>query len=128
MRRAVTAVVVYSRNAELFDSLQMISSRQSPSRSAVSAGVDLVPLFDAQPLALSSEPPPYLLIDVPSSSSRLSSASHQMRKFCDDGLLPTFALVLAENIPSTLDDHISAPGLLADTSAATQRPVSSPFT
>ena len=89
----------------------MTSSRQSPSRSAVSAGVDLVPLFDAQPLALRIELPPYLLIDVPSSSSRVSSASHQIRKFCDDGFEPRLAFVVAENTPSTLDAHISAPGL-----------------
>src|SRR5215510_12452809 len=106
----------------------MISSRQSPSRSAVSAGVDFEPLFDAQPLALRIELPPYLLIDVPSSSSRVSSASHQIRKFCEDGLLPRLAFVLAENRPVTLDDHISAPGLLAEMSSATQRPVSAPLT
>src|SRR5262245_55735551 len=106
----------------------MISSRQSPSRSAVSVGVDLVPLFDAQPLADSRVLPPNLLIEVPSSSSRVSSASHQMRKFCELGLVPTLALLDAENRPVTLDDHISAPGLLAEMSSATQRPVSAPLT
>src|SRR5678815_1985587 len=105
----------------------MISSRQSPSRSAVSAGVDLVPLFEAQPLALRIELPPYLLIDVPSSSSRVSSPSHQMRKFCDDGLLPRLALLVAEIRPSVLDAHISAPGFDAEMSSATQRPVSAPL-
>ena len=72
-----------------------------------------MPLFDVQPLAVRIELPPNLLIDVPSSSSRVSSASHQMRKFVCAGLVPTFALLVAENRPVTLDDHISAPGLLA---------------
>ena len=75
MRRVVTAVVVKTSKFALFASRQMISSRQSPSRSAVRTGVDLVPLFDEQPAAVSKVPPPALLIDVPSSSSRHSSAS-----------------------------------------------------
>jgi hypothetical protein len=51
-----------------------------------------------------------------------------MRKFCWEGLLPTFALLVAEKRPVTLDDHISEPGLSGEMSPATQRPVSAPFT
>src|SRR4030095_15404614 len=98
-----------------------------PAGRAASAGVDLVPCFEAQPLALKIELPPYLLIDVPSSSSRVSSASHQMRKFCDDGFDPRLAWVVAEIRPSVLDAHISAPGFDAEMSSATQRPVSAPL-
>src|SRR5689334_14783599 len=117
MRRVVTSVVVYRRSAVLLDSRSTSSSRQSPRRSAVSVGVDLVPLLEAQPDAESSAPEaPSLVIEVPSSSSRVSSASHQMRKFWEPGLAPTFALLVAECRLSTLDAHISAPGLLASTS------------
>ena len=63
-------MVVYRRKPELSASRQTISSRQSPSRSAVNVGVALLPLFDAHWAQLSSVPPPYLVIEVPSSSSR----------------------------------------------------------
>ena len=35
--------------------------------------------------------------------------------------------MVAENRPSTLDAHISAPGFAAEMSSATQRPVSAPL-
>src|SRR6185312_2996623 len=117
------------RSPDESDSRHTTSSRQSPSRSAVSVGTDLVPLFDATPLADSSRlvvPLAYLSMCVLSSSSRVSSPSQYTTKLVDPGMVPRLALVVAENIPLVLDDHISAPGLLASTSSATQRPVSSP--
>ena len=65
------------RSARLSDVRQMTSSRQSPRMSADSAGVDLVPLFDATPEPVSSRvspPVPYLSMWVPSSSSRCGVA------------------------------------------------------
>src|SRR3954470_21217223 len=113
------------RSAELFDSRQTTSSRQSPNRSAVSAGVLLVPLLEAHWLQFRSEEPPYFEMVVPSSSSRVSSASHQIKKLIELGGLPTFMPVVAEYrsllAPAA---HISAPGLLAKMSSASPRPVS----
>src|SRR5262245_55387027 len=104
------------RSAELVLVRQMTSSRQSPRMSADSAGLALVPLFDATPLAVSrrvSPPVPYLSMRVWSSSSRTGSASHQIRKFAEPGLRPRLALLVALRRPSTEDDHISAPALPA---------------
>ena len=61
---------------------QITSSRQSPKRSAVSAGVALVPLLEAAPVAVSSRTSElvfqsHLLIQLLSSISRSRSASHQ---------------------------------------------------
>src|SRR5262245_59405469 len=119
------------RSAELSVSRHTTSSRQSPVRSAVSAGVDLVPLFELRPLVVSKRlvaPALHLSMCVPSSSSRVSSPSHHTRKFCDVGLVPRLAFVVAENNPVTLDAHISAPALDDVMSSATQRPVSAPLT
>src|SRR5262249_34442171 len=99
------------RSAELSVSRQTTSSRQSPVRSAVSAGVDLVPLFELTPLAVSRRlvaPALHLSMWFESRSSRVSSASHQITKFCDVGLVPRFVLLVADKRPSTLEDHISA--------------------
>src|SRR6187399_191151 len=119
MRRLVTSVVVYRRNAELFVSRQITSSRQSPSRSAVNVGVDFVPLFDEHWEQLTKVPPPYFVTAVPSSSSRDSSASHHTWKLMPFGGSPTFMPVVAEYkslfAPAA---HISAPGLLARMSSA----------
>src|SRR6478609_3922310 len=119
------------RSALLSVSRQTTSSRQSPYKSAVSAGVDFVPLFDVTPDAVKSRlvlPAAYLSIWLLSSSSRVSSSSHQTKKFVEPGALPKLALLAAENSPLVLEDHISAPGLAASTSSATQRPVSAPLT
>src|SRR4051812_33378020 len=114
------------RNARLSVVRQITSSRQSPRMSPESAGVDLVPLLDATPLPVSSRvspPVPYLSIFVASTSSRTGSPSHQARKFADDGLRPTFCpRVLAS--PVAADDQDSAPGLPAQMSAETPRPLS----
>src|SRR3569832_1498430 len=134
MRRWVTAVVVYRRSAELSLSRQITSSLQSPVRSAVSTGVDLVPLLDAQAVQDSSDPDaPYFVVDVPSSSSRVSSASQYSRKFTGPGReaavepLMMRAPMVAENRPSTPVAHISAPGVAAETSSATHRPEALPL-
>src|SRR3569832_571726 len=134
MRRWVTAVVVYRRSAELSLSRQLTSSLQSPVRSAVSTGVDLVPLLDAQAVQDSSDPDaPYFVIEVPSSSSRVSSASQYSRKFAGPGREAAVgpdmrrAPVVAEILPSTPVAYFSAPGVAAETSSATHRPVSLPL-
>src|SRR5690242_10057157 len=104
------------RSARLSLVRQITSSRQSPNRSAVSAGVDFVPLLDATPEPLSSvvSPPlPYLLMWVPSSSSRTVSPSHQIRKLVEPGLRPRLAPVVALRRLPPWADHISAPGLPA---------------
>src|SRR6478609_7213022 len=114
-------------SALLSVSRQTTSSRQSPYRSAVSAGVDFVPLFEVTPEAVRSRlvlPAAYLSIWLLSSSSRVSSSSHQTRKLVEPGAEPRLAFVAAENSPEVLEDHISAPGLAGSTSSATQRPVS----
>src|SRR5262245_16224494 len=69
---------------------QMTSSRQSPKRSALRQGVDLVPLFEDRPAGESTELfafafQSHLRIVVPSSVSRSVSASHQTQKFICDG-------------------------------------------
>src|SRR6185295_4458108 len=119
------------RRALLSVSRHTTSSRQSPYRSAVSVGVDFVPLFELTPLAVSSRvvvPPAYLSMWLASSSSRVSSASQYTRKFCEPGAAERLALLVAENSrPPVLEAHISAPGLAASTSSATQRPVSAPL-
>src|SRR6185436_11884168 len=119
------------RSALLSASRHTTSSRQSPYRSAVSMGVDLVPLLALTPLAVSKRvvvPPAYLSIWLASSSSRVSSPSQYTRKFCEPGAAARSALLVAENKrPPVLDAHTSAPGLAASTSSATQRPVSAPL-
>src|ERR1700710_1211006 len=101
----------------------MTSSRQSPRMSADSAGVALVPLFDATPEPVSrrvSPLVPYLSICVPSSSSRCASPSHQTTKFVEPGLrLATREPLVPLLRPATDDDQASAPGLPDQMSAAT---------
>src|SRR5262245_58201820 len=68
----------------------MTSSRQSPKRSALRAGVDLVPLFDERPPGERIELPVpvrwfHFVIVVPSRISRSRSASHQIAKFICPG-------------------------------------------
>src|SRR5262245_54120860 len=70
---------------------QTTSSRQSPNRSPLSAGVDLVPLLDVTPDAVSrrvSADVPYLSMWLLSSSSRTVSESHQTRKLAEPGVRP----------------------------------------
>src|SRR5262245_45394836 len=95
-------MVVYMRSAELFDSRQITSSRQSPRMSALSAGVALVPLLEAIPESASSEdvfPASqfHLVIVTPSSNSRSRSPSHQTPKLID-GLV---AAICTPRGPST---------------------------
>src|SRR5215510_176280 len=76
------------RSAALFVSRQITSSRQSPSMSALSAGVAFVPLFEAIPVSASRlDVFPWsqfhLLITVPSSNSRNRSPSHQTPKLIE---------------------------------------------
>src|SRR5690242_21760440 len=107
----------------------MTSSRQSPKRSAVKVGVDLVPLLELHSAHDCNVPvAPYLVIDVPSSSSRDSSASHQMTKLIDEGAEPRFLPVAVSRSGVPRAAHISAPGLSGEMSAATARPVSWPDT
>src|SRR3954471_6417854 len=106
----------------------MTSSRQSPRMSPDSAGVDFVLLLYATPEPVSrrvSELVPYLSMCVPSSSSRTGSASHQTRKLIEDGLRP-MTLPWVSRRPSAWDDQDSAPGLPAQMSPETPRPLS-PF-
>src|SRR3954454_489890 len=91
------------------------SSRQSPNRSALRAGFDLVPLLAATPDPVSrrvSPPVPYLSMWVASSSSRLVSPSHQTVKLVEPGWRPMVA-PLASNRPlmPAPEDQNSAPGL-----------------
>src|SRR6187549_170915 len=114
------------RSAVLSVSRHTTSSRQSPYRSAVSVGVDFVPLFEDTPFAVSKRvvaPLANLSMRLLSSSSRDSSASHQTRKLVEPGAVPKRTLVGAANSPPVLEAHISAPGLLGSMSSATQRPV-----
>ena len=116
------------RNAVLPVSRQITSSRQSPKRSALKQGVDLVPLLDATELSVSrfvSPLVPYLSIWLLSSSSRTVSASHQIRKLVEPGFRPTLLPELLL-MPLTAEDHASAPALPAQTSPATPRPLSQP--
>src|SRR5688500_1123239 len=101
------------RSADESDSRQTISSRQSPNRSPETAGVCLVLLLEATPEPVSSRvspPVPYLSTRVASTSSRTGSASHQARKFVEDGLRPMLCPAVLDR-PSTDEDQASAPAL-----------------
>src|SRR6187402_1871240 len=69
------------RNWRLSLLRHITSSRQSPKRSAVREGVDLVPLLDSHPAAVSRVAPPALWIRLASTNSRSRSPSHHPRKF-----------------------------------------------
>src|SRR5512138_1041199 len=101
----------------------MTSSRQSPNRSALRAGVDFVPLFEIHPSAVKSLPALYLSIWFPSSSSLVRSPSHQIRKLQDEGESPIRFPFIVKS-PSDPAHHISAPGLEGSISAATPLPTS----
>src|SRR5215510_5947755 len=110
----------------VFDSLKITSSRQSPRISADRFGVDLVPLIDDAPEAVSkrvSPPVPYLSMWLLSSSSRTKSPSHHTRKLTELGLRPALPpeplkrLVMPSPAPQN-----SAPALPAKMSPATPRP------
>src|SRR5262245_16310665 len=73
------------RNAVLSVVRKITSSRQSPNKSELSAGVDLVPLFDEHPSAVMMMPVAllsqfHLEMRLLSRSSRSRSPSHQMTK------------------------------------------------
>src|SRR5690606_22050968 len=72
-----------------------------------------------------SPPGPYLSMCVWSSSSRVGSPSHQTRKLAEPGLRPMEVPEVLSR-PSTREDQNSAPGLPAQTSPATPRPLSPP--
>ncbi len=117
------------RSALLSSVRQMTSSRQSPRMSADSAGVAFVPLFDATPSPVSSRVSPsgpYLSMWVPSSSSRVRSPSHQLRKLALEGLGPISSPAVFRSAPSALDQN-SAPGLPSQMSPPTPRPLSLPL-
>ncbi|KYF97122.1 hypothetical protein BE20_39760 [Sorangium cellulosum] len=101
---------------------KITSSRQSPRMSALSVGLLFVPLFAAHPFAVKPSPSPsYCWTLLLSRSSRLRSASHQMRKLDDEGRLP--AAPPSEPRKSwLLLTHASLPGLRGSMSAATPRP------
>src|SRR5688572_23046820 len=105
---------------------KITSSRQSPRTSPDSAGVDLVPLLDVVPSAVSSRvspPVPYLSTWLLSSSSRTVSASHQARKFAEPGLRPMLAPEALRRLPMFGPaPQYSAPALPDQMSAATPRP------
>src|SRR6187549_1455733 len=104
------------RKAELFASRQITSSRQSPIRSATRLGTDLLPLLEAHTVQVSRLPAPSLLMVVPFSSSRVSSASHQIRKLTELGCgPPSKRPVVALVSPTPAPAQNSAPGLLANT-------------
>ena len=111
---------------------QITSSRQSPRMSAQRQGFDLVPLFEAQPSAVSSRPAragrrSHLAIVVPSSSSRSRSPSHQTPKLQDRGLRIGDLLAAGDRTrPSSPrpEAHISYPRWRGSMSIATPRPTS----
>src|SRR3954465_13656362 len=116
MRRAVLLLVG-----------QITSSRQSPNRSPESDGGDFVLLLECTSLPVSSRVAlevPYLSMCVPSSSSRTGSASHQVRKFVEDGLRPTFWPLGLRIPPPPEADPDSAPALPDQRSADTPLPLS----
>src|SRR5688500_10784807 len=114
------------RSAELLDVRQMISSRQSPNRSPLNAGFDLVPLLVVAPSAVSSRvspPGPYLSTWLPSTSSRTVSASHHGRWFAEPGLRPMLAPeALRRKVMLGPAPQYSAPSCPDQMSAATPRP------
>src|SRR5688572_9106754 len=113
------------RNAELFDSRQMTSSRQSPITSATRLGTLLVLLLEAHCWHWSRLPAPSFVIVVPFSSSRDSSASHQMRKLMEFGCGPPSSSPVAALLSALPDEaQNSAPGLPGTMSAITARPTS----
>src|SRR5215204_2647101 len=74
------------RSSLLSDERQTTSSRQSPRMSPERTGLDLVPLFEALPVALSIVETPrvagsHFVMLMPSSNSRVKSASHQTTLF-----------------------------------------------
>jgi hypothetical protein len=94
----------------LSDVRQMTSSRQSPNKSTLKAGVDFDPLLEEIPPGASNvllELPVqfHLEIFVPSSDSRSRSASHHTQKFCG-GLEPPICTPLALIKPPR-EPHIS---------------------
>src|SRR5690348_8964534 len=110
-------VVVYIRNSLLSVVRQITSSRQSPRMSALSAGVAFVPLFDAQPSAVSimvSAPSAqfHLKIVLRSSNSLSVSPSQKTPKLQERGSWSDIFSPLALNNPVTpapLTQH-SKPG------------------
>src|SRR4051812_47200739 len=115
------------RSARLSVVGQITSSRQSPSRSPESDGVALVPLLLCTPEAVSSRVSPdvpYLSIRVWSSSSRTGSPSHHTRKLVELGLRLLTTVPAGLRMPSVADDQDSAPGLPAQMSPDTPRPLS----
>src|SRR5262245_12263996 len=108
---------------------QITSSRQSPNRSPLSAGVDLVPLLDVAPVAVSSREDVlfakfHLSITLLFSSSRSGSASHQIAKLHDGGTVPLIvapALLKSPEMPPPATQY-SAPRWRGSMSAARPRP------
>src|SRR5690348_8371116 len=99
--------------------------------SADSAGVAFVPLFDAQPVALSSVVSAsffqsHFVIVVLSRISRSRSPSHHTAKLHERGFLSdTFSPLTFHNPDSPLPDaHDSQPLCLGSMSAAMPRPTS----
>src|SRR6187399_3057370 len=104
------------RSAALLVVRSTTSSRQSPKMSPLSAGVDLVPLLDVVPSAVSrrvSPPVPYLSTWLLSNNSRTVSASHQIRKFVEPGLREDACPPEVLLRPETAEDQASAPALPA---------------
>ena len=100
-RCVVSIVVVKMRKAELSVVRQITSSRQSPRRSALSAGVDFEPLLEEQSVAVSRRltvpvPQSHLSMRLPSRISRRRSPSHQQAKLIDDGREAEISVPLAE--------------------------------
>src|SRR3954452_8163029 len=105
----------------------MTSSRQSPRMSPDSDGVDFVPLFECTSAPVSSRVSPevpYLSMCVASSNSRVASPSHQITKLVEPGFRVATTEPLGLRSPSAAADQDSAPGLPAQMSSETPRPLS----
>src|SRR5262245_30748283 len=113
----VGMVVVKIRNSLLSDVRQITSSRQSPRMSALRAGVAFVPLFDAQPSAVSNTASTlsaqfHLKIMLRSSNSLSVSPSQKTPKLHERGSRSDIFSPLALNnpaMPAPLTQH-SKPG------------------
>src|SRR3977135_1019282 len=105
-------VVVKIRSSLLSVVLKITSSRQSPNRSALRAGVAFVPLFDEQSAAVMmvfSVPlcQSHFEMRLPSRISRTKSPSHQIAKLTDRGAGPILSPLQVFK-PSD-PPHISSP-------------------
>src|SRR5688500_13806018 len=103
------------RSSELFEARQMTSSRQSPRMSPDRTGFDLVPLFEELPVAVNKVlavcvEGSHLVMLMPSSNSRVRSASHQTTLLTLGGAVALMTSPVSPRRRPPGAPHASTPG------------------